>query len=318
MYRDNVVAVVIPAHNEEAHIEQVVRTLPSFVDRVIVTDDGSSDRTSEIVLGVARDDLTLIRHPENRGVGAAVVSGYRRALEGDPDIVVLMQGDEQTDPAQMHRLLDPIVEGRYDFAKGNRFFSWRSFRGMPFLRVVGNVGLSSLMKLASGYWQVFDSLNGYTAISSGLLRTLPLDRLESRYELETLMLLELRLAGARVTDVAIPAVYGEEVSGVQPWREGRRILWTMLRGLFRRVRIQHLGKRPTLAGVSFAAGVTLTLAGIVGSLAAIATSLAAAPWLLAFAAGIVRLAFFFAVDALGYVQRIQMPRRVGSRASASR
>lgn len=289
--------VVIPAHNEEAHIEQVIRTVPRFVDEVIVVDDGSTDRTPDLVLATGRASLTLLRHEENRGVGAAVVSAYRTALEREPDVVVLMQGDGQTDPSHLDRLVDPIVEGRCDFAKGNRFFSRRSFRGMPVHRVVGNVGLSTLTKAATGYWDVFDSLNGYTAISAEMLRRLPLERLESRYELETLMLFELSIARARVLDVPIPAVYGEEVSGINPWREGPRILWTIVKGLFRRVRVVHLSRRPTAEGVAFVAAWALIVAGAVGSIWAATSPANGRPWLAALGAGLVLLAAFFVADA---------------------
>ena len=318
MYRDRSVAVVIPAYNEELHIGQVVRTLPSFVDQVIVVDDGSTDRTREEVLGATVRDVTLVRHAENRGVGAAVVTGYRRALEGNAEVVVLMQGDGQPDPTQMPRLLDPIIDSQCDFAKGNRFFSRRSFRGMPLHRVLGNIGLSTLTKSATGYWHVFDSLNGYTAISGAMLRSLPLERLQSRYELETLMLLELSLARARVLDVPIPAVYGEEVSGINPWREGPRILWTILRGLFRRVRVLYLAPRPSVPGLAFVAGAILTLGGVTGSLGAVVTSSAASGWLLASLLGVALLACFFIVDGRANRRSGEPVTPRGARAVASR
>ncbi len=214
MYRDTRVHVVIPAYNVAAHIGHVLKSLPCFVDAVTVVDDGSTDETVDVVETCGDERVTVIRHRRNRGVGAAMVSGFRDALRHPDGVIVKMDGDGQMDPAYLSALLEPIVEGRCDYAKGNRFLRQRELGVMPKHRLMGNFILTFLTKLASGYWNVFDPQNGYLAIKAAALRLLDLDRLSPRYFFENDMLINLNIFGLRVTDVPIPAVYADERSAM--------------------------------------------------------------------------------------------------------
>ena len=311
----------MPAFNEERHVGAVIESMPAFVDEVVVVDDGSSDGTRDVVERMARDNVRLISHDRNLGVGAAVVTGYRAALQDGADVVALMGGDDQMDPAHLTRLLDPVVEGRCDFAKGNRFFSRHSLRGMPRHRAFGNVALTLLTKVASGYWRLFDSQNGYTAVSAGMLRRLPLGRLEKGYQFENLLLVELRIAGARLLDMPIPARYGEEVSGIRVWRVGPTILAALWTGFWRRVRASYLSP-PSLAGIALIAGLVLLIGGLV---AAVWPSGPGGLGGLMLAGGGLSLALFVAADVVssprpGAVResRVVGPRSVSTARSARR
>ena len=211
MYKGNRVAIVVPAHNEALHICQVIETLPDFVDHIIVVDDCSQDGTSEAARSCSDSRLLVLRTPSNQGVGGAVVLGYRKALELESDIAVKMDGDGQMDPEYLSPLLDAIVDHGCDYAKGNRFLAG-DLGVMPKRRLIGNIGLTFMTKLASGYWHIFDPQNGYTAIKSEALRTLDVDSIHKRFFFENDILVHLNLLNSRVKDVAIPARYGKEVS----------------------------------------------------------------------------------------------------------
>jgi len=208
MYRELNVAVVIPAFNEELGIERAIGTVPDFVDHIVVIDDASHDGTFALASG---HEVELVRHPANKGVGAAIVSGYRRVL-ADPrlDVAVVMAGDGQMDPRDLPALLDPIADGHADYAKGNRFKYGGAevWRTMPPSRIVGNLLLSAATKLTSGYWHVFDSQCGYTAITRRALESIDLDRVFPRYGYPNDVLARLHVAQLRVVDVPVRPVYG--------------------------------------------------------------------------------------------------------------
>ena len=171
-------AVVVPAHNEEKLIGQVLDTMPDFVDFIIVVDDASTDCTSDIVASYHRrlaDRLVLVRHTHNQGVGAAIVTGYKQALLRHSDVVAVMAGDGQMDPDDLVRLVAPIVRGEAEYVKGNRLFRGESWQMIPHTRYLGNAVLSLLTKIASGYWHIADSQSGYTAIARVALERLDLD-----------------------------------------------------------------------------------------------------------------------------------------------
>lgn len=235
MYRDHLIAAVVPAHNEERHIAKVITGMPAFVDHVIVVDDASTDSTSAEALATQDQRLDLIRHERNTGVGGAVVDGHNRALALGADISCVLAGDGQMDPAYLPSLLDPIVDERCEMTKANRFFSSGSFDSMPRHRVFGNLVLSFLNKLASGYWDLFDPQNGYVAVRREALEAIPLDRVSKGYSLENDFLIHLNIVGARVADVPVPAVYGEERSGIRLRRVIPQMTSLMFRGFFRRI-----------------------------------------------------------------------------------
>lgn len=238
MYKGRRIGVVIPAHNEERLITPTLETLPDFVDRVVVIDDCSSDATSAKVGDVqARDSrIQLLKNEVNQGVGSSVVRGYREILSHEMDMVCVMAGDAQCDPDYLPALLDKVIDDGYDMAKGNRFLlPTETVTAMPLYRLWGNVILTILTKAASGYWTIFDTQNGYLVVRAETLRSLDLNRISRRYDLENSMLINLNVIGARVTDVAIPARYGEEVSGIRLWRVAPRMLMTLTVGFFQRI-----------------------------------------------------------------------------------
>jgi glycosyltransferase involved in cell wall biosynthesis len=238
MYAGRVVAVVVPAFNEADKIAETVRGVPVFVDRVIVVDDGSADDTAPVARGVARDGLEVVAHEVNRGVGAAIATGYARALALGADVVAVMAGDGQMDPADLPGLLDPVVEGRADYAKGNRF-AWQAgggWREMPRARAAGGAVLSWLTRAASGYWRLFDSQCGYTAISRDALKAIDARRMFARYGYPNDLLARLGAVRARVVDVPVRPVYGADWrSGLKPARVALPVLGILARGFARRM-----------------------------------------------------------------------------------
>jgi glycosyltransferase involved in cell wall biosynthesis len=231
------IGVVIPAYRVARHIETVVRGVPAFVRSIIVVVDASPDDTYERVEALRDPRVTLVRHATNQGVGGAMQSGFRAALELGLDIVVKMDGDDQMDPAEMPRLLEPLIHGQADVTKGNRYEHVAALRSMPLVRIIGNAGLTFLVKLASGYWNLFDPANGYVALRTDVLRRLDIGKLHKRYFFESGFLIQLGIMRAVVKDVAIPARYGTEQSslsitrtlfGFPPkllWGFARRIFW---------------------------------------------------------------------------------------------
>jgi glycosyltransferase involved in cell wall biosynthesis len=207
---------VIPCYRVEREIQSVLQTIPSDIKHIIVVDDASPDSTADLVAAAAKEDhrILLIRHPSNRGVGGAMITGYRKALELEAQIVVKIDGDGQMDMAYLPRLLQPLIEGQADYTKGNRFRDFKSLQKMPFIRRVGNMGLAFLAKVATGYWHMFDPTNGFNAIRSEVLAELPLEAIDRSYYFETSMLANLYLIGAVVKDVPMPARYRGEVSSL--------------------------------------------------------------------------------------------------------
>ncbi|MDB4967150.1 MAG: glycosyl transferase family 2 [Myxococcales bacterium] len=217
MFAELRVAVVVPAFNEELNVARTVRDVPAFVDHVLVIDDASHDRTFLEASRMRRRGLEVLQHPKNRGVGAAIATGYRRALELGVDAVAVMAGDGQMDPRDLPSLLQPIVDGAADYVKGNRFARGDVWRVMPPARVAGNVALSMITKVTSGYWRLFDSQCGYTVASRRALAVIDAAGLFPRYGYPNDLLARLHAARLRVEDVGVRAVYGPN------WRSGIRL-----------------------------------------------------------------------------------------------
>jgi glycosyltransferase involved in cell wall biosynthesis len=245
MFRGRVVAVVVPACNEADKIAAAIRSVPGFVDHVVVVDDGSADATGAIAQRMARRSaargggqrIEVIVHPENRGVGAAIATGYTRALELGAQATAVMAGDGQMDPADLPRLFAPVVSGEADYAKGNRFAWPGCWRRMPGVRMFGNAVLSLLTRVASGYWHLFDSQCGYTVASRRALLAIGPDRLFARYGYPNDLLARLSSAGARVVDVPVRPVYGPSWrSGLRPTRVALPLVVLLCRAYLRRLR----------------------------------------------------------------------------------
>lgn len=260
MYREQRIAAVIPAYNESLHIADVIAALPEFVDAVIVVDDGSTDSTAAVVAAVAAHEprVTLIRHTQNGGVGAARVSGITRALAGGGyDIIVNLDGDDQMDTSLLSALLDPIVDGVAEFTKGNRFFSLSSFEGMPTERVLGNIITTFATKLATGYWSIFDPQNGFTAVRTDIATRLNLDTIATDYSFENDMLGRLALLRARVRDIDIPARYGDESSSINPAKVVPSIIRMLWRTFWQRLWLTYVVRSFSPVAMFVLAGVPL-------------------------------------------------------------
>ncbi len=218
--RRKTVAVVLPCYRVAGVIEGVVRSLPPWVTHVIAVDDCCPEGTGAVLdrLDGEFARLTVVHHEQNQGVGGAMVTGFRTALDLGADLVVKMDGDGQMATEHLPALLQPLLDGRADYSKGNRFRDVRELSRMPAMRLVGNVGLSFLTKLASGYWYVFDPQNGYLAITREALARLPLDSIDRSYFFENSMLVHLNIEGAAIADVPMPAIYGDEPSSLSVTR----------------------------------------------------------------------------------------------------
>lgn len=261
MYRERVVGVVVPAYNEGALITQTLESVPGFIDHVFVVDDGSEDKTSEKANSVGDGRVQIVRHDVNRGVGAAIVSGYQAAIEGGCDLVAVMAGDHQMDSKYLARLLDPLVDGRADYSKGNRLLSSRR-KGMPGFRLFGNSLLSFLTKVASGYWDVMDPQNGYAATTREVLEALPLDRVYPRYGYPNDMLVKLNAYGFRVVDVVMPPRYGDEKSKIKIWSYIPSVSWLLIKGFFWRMKEKHVLQSFHPLVLFYALGLTLLPLGV--------------------------------------------------------
>lgn len=240
------VAVIVPAYNEEKLISRVLRTMPAFVDLVVVVDDCSHDSTATRVnefidSGRPQFRAILVTQEQNQGVGAAIVSGYRIALAEGADVAAVMAGDAQMDPGELERVAGPVARNEADYVKGNRLFTGEAWTQIPRLRYLGNAFLSLLTKVASGYWHVADSQTGFTAISSMALETIPLDKLYQRYGYPNHLLVMLNVENFRVMDVPVRPVYNiGEVSGIQLHKVIPRISWLLLKTFLWRLRERYI------------------------------------------------------------------------------
>ncbi len=232
------VAVVVPAHNEEALLPATLAAIPGFVDRVYVVDDASSDGTAALAEAAAVADrrVALIRRDRNGGVGAAIVTGYKRALADGVDVTCVMAADNQMDPDDLAHLVTPVARGELDYAKANRLVSGQAWELIPRTRYFGNAVLSLLTKIASGYWHVADSQSGFTAISLPMLERLDLDRIYARYGFPNDILVHLNVWNARVRDVPSRPIYGVgERSGIRLRNVVPAISWLLFKGFWWRL-----------------------------------------------------------------------------------
>lgn len=230
------VAVVVPAYDEEDLVAETLRGIPSFVDRVYVVDDASRDDTVAAAEAVGDERVVVLRHERNRGVGAAIVTGYRAALADEMDVTCVMAADNQMDPSELESLATPVARGEVEYAKANRLVSGEAWEVIPRTRYLGNAVLSLLTKIASGYWHVADSQAGYTALSLDALRRLDLDRLYTRYGFPNDLLVHLNVQNARVRDVPSRPIYGiGERSGIRLRSVVPRIAWLLWKGFWWRM-----------------------------------------------------------------------------------
>jgi dolichol-phosphate mannosyltransferase len=259
------VAVVVPAYQAERWIGDTLDGIPAFVRRILVVVDGATDGTGRAVEEAAARDERIVRidHAANRGVGAAMRTGYEHALAAGAEIVAKMDADGQMDPHELARLVLPVASGRADYAKGNRFVHARAIRAMPAMRLFGNAALSLMTKLSSGYWNLLDPTNGYTAISREALVAIDLQQLDDRFFFESSMLAELSLARAVCVDVAIPARYGGESSHLSVTRSLFEFTVKHARNFVRRLWLRYVVLDFSAVSLLLAVGLPLAAFGFV-------------------------------------------------------
>jgi glycosyltransferase involved in cell wall biosynthesis len=233
MYKEKTIGIVVPAYNEQKLIGRTLDTAPDFIDQIIVVDDCSCDQTVERIqkrVVQQPERMILIQHEINQGVGGAIATGYKWCRDHKLDVAVVMAGDAQMDPSDLPALLDPVVEGTVDYAKGNRLFTGDAWNQIPKVRYLGNSAMSLLTKIASGYWHVADSQSGYTAINLRVLETIDWDQMYKRYGQPNDLLVRLNVYNFRVRDVPVKPVYniGEE-SGVKPLRMIPKLSWLLFK-----------------------------------------------------------------------------------------
>jgi dolichol-phosphate mannosyltransferase len=259
------IVAVVPCYRVEREIQSVLQEIPPYIKYIVVVDDASPDSTRDLVTASAKIDsrILLMRHPSNLGVGGAMITGYKKALELEAQIVVKIDGDGQMDVDHLPVLLKPLIEGGADYTKGNRFRDFKSLQQMPFIRRVGNMGLAFLAKAATGYWNMFDPTNGFSAIRSEVLAELPLDKIDRTYYFETSMLANLYLIGAVVKDVPMPARYQGEVSSLLI----HRILFEFPQKLFstfvRRLVLKNFIYDFSMATIYLVTGIPLLIFGLI-------------------------------------------------------
>jgi glycosyltransferase involved in cell wall biosynthesis len=259
------VAVVVPAHNEETLLPETLAGIPDFVDRIYVVDDASRDATRERADAAAAADprVAVLVHERNQGVGAAIITGYRRALEERVDVTSVMAADNQMDPDDLEALVAPVARGELDYAKANRLITGKAWELIPRHRYLGNAVLSLLTKIASGYWHVADSQSGYTALGLGTLEQLDLERIYPRYGFPNDMLVHLNIVNARVRDIPSRPIYGVgERSGIKLRSVVPRISWLLVKGFFWRLREKYVIRdfHPLVFFYTF--GIVMSLAGL--------------------------------------------------------
>lgn len=273
---DMKVAVVIPAYKVKRHVLDVIARIGPEVERIFVVDDACPEQSGAFVEQNASDPRVVVLWNEvNQGVGGAMVTGYQAALAAGIDVVVKIDGDGQMDPALLGDFIEPIVSGEADYTKGNRFHSLDEIRQMPGMRLFGNTLLSFIAKLSTGYWDIFDPTNGYTAIHCGVLRDVPFRKLSRRYFFETDMLFHLNILRAVVVDVPMDARYGDETSNLRISKVLGEFMAKHLRNLFKRIFYNYYLRDLSIASIELPLGLLLVLSGAIFGAQAWATSAAA-------------------------------------------
>jgi glycosyltransferase involved in cell wall biosynthesis len=261
MYKDKIISVVIPTYKVINQIEEVVKNLPPFIDNIIVVDDKCPVNSFELVK--KRNKVIVVNHSENLGVGGAVVSGYKKAIEVHSDIVVKVDGDGQMDSGYIKSLIIPLVENKADYTKGNRFNDFQALKSMPKVRLFGNSILSFMVKVASGYWNIMDPTNGFNAINKNAINGLNLDELAKRYFFETDVLINLNIENCVVKDIPIPAKYEDEESNLNIKNVILTFPSKMLKGLSKRIFYRYYIYDFNMASIYLLVGLPMVLFGFI-------------------------------------------------------
>ncbi|WP_034057560.1 glycosyltransferase family 2 protein [Lacinutrix jangbogonensis] len=236
MKNENKIAVVIPYYNAAKHIVNVLKKLPDLVTIVYIIDDCSPEVLPEEAVS-AFSNVVCLKHGKNLGVGGATKTGFAKAIEDKMDIVIKVDADDQMDTAYIEELITPLLNGKASYAKGNRFRDLKALKKMPFVRKIGNLGLSFLTKAATGYWNNFDPTNGFFAVKIETLKRLDFNEISNRYYFETSLISQLYFQDAVIKDVPMPAIYGDEKSSMSVWKMPfvffPRLIKTFINRLFR-------------------------------------------------------------------------------------
>jgi len=258
------IAVVIPAYRVSVQIVDVIKLIPDLVWRIYVVDDGCPDKTGALVeSSISSDRVRVIYHERNKGVGGAVMTGYQVAIEDGAEVIVKVDGDGQMDPSLIAAFIEPIVLGEADYTKGNRFYDLERIRTMPTMRLFGNAILSLMTKLSSGYWNLFDPTNGYTAIHSDVAKHLPFNKISHRYFFETDMLFRLNTVRAVVVDVPMDAKYGDEKSNLKISKIMGEFLIKHIRNLIKRIFYNYYLRDMSLASLELPLGLMALIFGVI-------------------------------------------------------
>ncbi|TNJ36585.1 glycosyltransferase family 2 protein [Prosthecochloris vibrioformis] len=258
------ISVVIPCYKVSRHIAEVVKNIGPEVSRIYVVDDCCPEKSGKVIELCCNDQrVTVLYHEENQGVGGAVMTGYKAAIDDGMDIIVKIDGDGQMDPGLIQSFVEPIIDGTADYTKGNRFFDLEKIRSMPAMRLFGNAVLSFMTKLSSGYWNLFDPTNGYTAIHADVAKYLPFDKISKRYFFETDILFRLNTLRAVVVDVVMDAKYGDEKSNLKISKIIGEFLVKHLRNFFKRIFYNYYLRDMSLASIELPLGVALIIFSLV-------------------------------------------------------
>jgi glycosyltransferase involved in cell wall biosynthesis len=264
MRQDERVAVVMPSYRVRQHILNVLDRVGDGVTKIYVVDDKCPEQSGQFVLDNCHDHrVTVLFHEVNQGVGGAVITGYKRATEEGAAVIVKVDGDGQMDPALIPEFVQPILEGRADYTKGNRFYNPEDVQTMPLLRLVGNGLLSFMTKLSSGYWDIFDPTNGFTAISARIVPHLPLHKISRRYFFESDLLFRIGTIRACVLDVPMEAVYGTEQSNMRIVQIFPEFLWGNLKNFGKRLMYSYFLRDFSIASLQLVFGTLFLLFGTV-------------------------------------------------------
>lgn len=271
-----VVAVVIPCYRVRRHVLEVIDRIGPECHQIYVVDDQCPEQSGDLVRDRCRDErVRVIRNPANLGVGGAVMAGYRAAISGGVDVIVKIDGDGQMPPELIPQFIGPIISGFADYTKGNRFFDLTNIRRMPPLRRIGNAALSFMSKFSSGYWDIFDPTNGFTAIHARTAAHLPLDKISRRYFFESDMLFRLNITRAVVLDVPMDSEYGDEKSNLRISKVTGEFLWKHARNFGKRIFYNYFLRDLSAASLELIFGLGLLAFGITVGSASWARSAAA-------------------------------------------
>ena len=264
LFQEDRIAVVIPSYRVKRHLVNVVARMPALVWRIYIVDDACPDGSGKFAEENLRDPrVRVLYHAENQGVGGAVMTGYRAAIDDGAAVIVKVDGDDQMDPALIGQFVAPILGGEADYTKGNRFFDLEEIRAMPGIRLFGNAVLSFMAKFSTGYWDLFDPTNGYTAIHADIARHLPFERISKRYFFETDILFRLNTLRAVVVDVPMDAKYGDEVSNLKISKVAGEFLVKHIQNFCKRIFYNYYLRDMSVASVELPLGLFLFLFGVI-------------------------------------------------------